>query len=73
MDVTVALGNGQVIVGHVEVDQPDPLEAEADEYIGDGDSSLRAAAVAWNAISRNGVFTVNGRSYDASDCAEWWA
>jgi hypothetical protein len=62
MDVTVALGDGRVIVGHVEVEQPD-----------DADDDLGAAAVAWNAISRNGVFTVNGRSYDASECAEWWA
>jgi hypothetical protein len=73
MRVTIALGGGQVTVGHVDVDGPDAAEVEADQATGDSDSGLRAAAVAWNAITRNGVFTVGGRSYDATECAEWWA
>lgn len=73
MQVRVTLGGGQVIVGDVDVDGPDAAEVEADQATGDGDSGLRAAAVAWNAITRNGVFTVGGHAYEASECAEWWA
>ena len=65
--------HGRVTVGHVDVGQPDECEREADEWTGDDDSSLRAAAVAWEAVTRNGVFTVNGKTYEASECADWWA
>jgi hypothetical protein len=74
MQVEVALGGGEVAVGQIEVDAGvEPAEIAADRAMGDDDSSLRAAAVAWNALARNGVFTVNGHQYSATECAEWWA
>lgn len=78
MDVTITLEEvrtapgGRVIIGHVEVDQAIPLEQGADEYLGE-DGTLRAAAMAWRTLKDNGVFTVNGKSYSAAECAEWWA
>lgn len=65
-NVAVSLGGGEVIVGSVEVDHDGPEESAED-------TAARAAAVAWNALTRNSVFTVNGRRYTARECAEWWA
>ena len=71
---TVTITLDGTMVGSVEVSGPDPLEAEADSYVGDTDSSARAAAVAWEAVAKRAVFTVNrGRQFTAEECAEWWA
>jgi hypothetical protein len=72
MFVHIGLGGGRVLIGSVEIDQADAAETEADEEMGE-DGSARAAAVAWNAVTRNGVFTVNGQNFTAAQCAEWWA
>lgn len=64
MQVEVSLGDGTIYVGVVDVQDDEPTSDEA---------PARAAAVAWNAIVRNGVFTVNGRAFNADECAEWWA
>lgn len=59
--VAITLGTGQIHVGRVDVDQePD-------------NDPLRAAAVAWSAIARNGSFTAGDRTFTAAECAEWWA
>ncbi len=70
-NVTVALGDHAVLIP-VETTQ-DPREIEADKEMGDDDSSLRDAAVAWAALKNDATYTVNGTTYTASDCAEWWA
>lgn len=64
---------GDLWVGEVDVSNPDAAERQADEQIGDDDSLLRAAAVAWSAVTHQAVFVVGGRRYSASECAEWWA
>jgi hypothetical protein len=71
MQVSITLGN--VLAGSVAVETSDAQETAADTEMGDDDSSLRAAATVWNALRREGVFTVNGRSFTATECAEWWA
>lgn len=63
--VSVNLGSGTVHVGFVQVDHE-----EADD---DGGLALRKAAVAWNALTRNGVFRVGAHEFSATECAEWWA
>ena len=70
--VTIALGGG--IIGTMRVDiGMDQAESIADAMAGDDDSTLRAAAVAWNTIGREAVFTANGVSHSAAECTEWWA
>lgn len=72
MRVDVKLGDSTVATLDVEVTE-DLAEQEADQYVGDDDSSLRAAAAVWNSLSSNAVFVINGKTYTAAECAEWWA
>lgn len=65
MRVVVKLGSGSVHVGEVDIDEPDTDDID--------DRRRTAAAVAWNALTRNGVFEVDGVQFDAYECAEWWA
>jgi hypothetical protein len=63
----VAVSLGTVPVGSIEVKVSDgPAERPADR-------EFQAAAMAWDAITRNGVFTVDGKRFTAAECAEWWA
>lgn len=64
--VTVALGDGAVHVGIVGVTD-EGLDEDAEQ------AAARQAAVAWNALMRNGVFKVGEYQFTAAECAEWWA
>lgn len=60
-------GSDGTIVGTIKL---------GDEYSEDDspeERAARAAAVAWNFLAKNAIYKVDGHSFTASDCAEWWA
>lgn len=63
--VQIKLGGGAVHVGELEVEEPDTDDVD--------ERRATAAAVAWNALTRGGVFEVDGVPFTATECAEWWA
>lgn len=63
--VQVSLDMGTV-VGTVTVNVENLDHLEDDDY-------LRVAATAWAAIASRGRFTVDGNTYSADECKEWWA
>lgn len=67
-DMTVTVqGSDGTLVGTLK------LGDEYDENEEPEERAKRAAAVAWNFLAKNAIYKVDGHSFTASDCAEWWA
>lgn len=67
MKVVIKLINddgAETIIGEMDVSQ------DSDDI---DEARRTAAAVAWNAVSRNSVFEVDGCPFEASECRDWWA
>lgn len=63
-EVTVKF-DGNVLVGKVIL--PDPMTGD------EGKDRLMIAATCWNVLQGHATFEVDGETFTAQDCREWFA